>query len=146
MPRGVYKRTKKTKAERSEIAKRAAASRARNRRKAEQAEAARVETVIAEKKARAKRFLSDEEKGRVVAYFYGQPGRTYDSWDAVAAEVTQQLGVQVNAKGIERLREAFTLPFDIEGVTDGEAAQERRLQRIEAMLGQIKASVDSWTD
>lgn len=95
-------------------------------------------------KGRTKRFLSDDEKGRIVAFFFSQPGKTYDSWDAVTVEMAGQLGIGVSRKQAERLREAFSLPFDVQGQTDGDAVCEKRLERIEKMLAEIKASVDAW--
>jgi len=141
MPRGVYKRKKKSKAERREIAKRAAATRAANRAAQETAtEPAKPKRA----QTRSKRFLSDDEKGKVVGYFFGKPGRSYASWDAVAADIEAELGIALSGKQAERLREAFSLPFDVIGQTEGDAMCEKRLERIEGMLAEIKASIQVW--
>ena len=136
MPRGVYKR-KKTKAQRRAIAARAAETRRANK------EAAQANVQLASK-PKSKRFLSDEEKGHIVAHFFSQPGRTFDSYDAVAAEIKQQVGVAVSGKQAERLREAFSLPFDVQGKTDSDAVCEKRLARIEQMLQHIQAQMARW--
>lgn len=139
MPRGVYKRKKKTPKQRREIAKRAAATRKANREAAQAEQTTRNAT-----RRKSKRFLSDDEKGKVVGYFFSSPGRTFANWGAVATDIEEQLGIRLSAKQAERLREAFSLPFDVAGHTEGEAVCEKRLQRIEQILAQIKASIDAW--
>jgi len=96
------------------------------------------------RKTKSKRFLSDDEKGKLVGFFFAQPGKVYKSWDEVTLEIAENLGVGVSRKQAERLRVAFSLPFDVAGETEGDAVCEKRLQRIEAILGQINAKIDAW--
>lgn len=137
MPRGVYKR-KKTKAARQEIAQRAAATRRAN------AEKKATATATKPKRRKSKRFLSDDEKGTIVGHFLNKPGSSYESWGAVAAEIEQELSIPISVKQAQRLAAAFSLPLTVEGQSDANC--EKRLARIEAMLAEMKASIESWTE
>jgi hypothetical protein len=134
-------------------AKKSAATRRANR---EAAEARFQEIAVSTSgrpsgKRKSKRFLSDDEKGKLVGFFFAQPGKVYETWDAVRIEIAETLGVDLSGKQAERLRVAFSLPFDVRGETEGDATCEKRLERIEGILlegilRQISAKVDAWDE